>query len=84
MKSFVIWVDSQAYRGESEHAVPANVGGDGWQPHNHGVVAELVFAPSSPKIIHGNRNLRSHMERILRAVEDGRLPAKDIRIEVLQ
>lgn len=83
MRSFVIWVDSQAYRGESEHAVPANVGGDGWHTHNHGHVAELCFAPGSPKIIHGSRNLRSHVERILRAVEDGRLPANNINIEVL-
>lgn len=68
MKAFCIWVDGQAYRGESGHAVPANVGGEGWHTHNHGMVAELEFADGSPKIIHGSRNLRSHVERILRAL----------------
>lgn len=87
MRFYFIHVDGRPYLGEDpDRTIPANVGGEGWQVSNHQAVNELVFGEKGqdPKVITGERGLRSEVDRIVTRITLGALDCKRIEIEVMK
>lgn len=83
MKRYFIMVDAMDYFGESEATYEKNYGGSGWHISNHRVANHLLFEKScgnKPKLIEGEINLKSHLEKIFRYIHDGYLAGDIISI----
>ena len=63
---WTISVNGMAYMGESDETEAADYGGEGWHVSNHYRVNLLEFSgDTSPKVIEGHRNLKSHIDKIV-------------------
>lgn len=83
MKQYFIMVDAMDYFGESEATYEKNYGGSGWHVSNHRVANHLLFEKpcgNKPKLIEGEINLKSHLEKIFRYIHDGHLKGDIITI----
>lgn len=79
-----IHVDGLAYQGEDPDATypapgPAN---GGWHTYIGEEVNVLKFTDGEPHLIESVVNLRSHLERIMRRIQDGHITADRIVIEI--
>ena len=83
MRSYQIYIDGFAYLGEDvENSTPANYGGGGWHIKNNNAINNLIIADAQPKIIEGDINFRSDIDRIIRRIKHGQLKIKKILIEI--
>jgi hypothetical protein len=73
------------YMGETEETIEADIGGDGWQVSNHGKLSVLGLGEpweDEPYVIGGERNLLSHLDKIVRRMRRGLLNPVGINITV--
>lgn len=77
-----ISVNGMWYQGESNDTYDTNVGGEGWHVPNHHELNELAFGDAPGKQLIGMRNLKSHIERVMRRINDGQLRATEVRIVI--
>lgn len=81
MKKWTIWLDGQAYRGEStsaEHAHAAATGG--WSGRQPATRSAVLIGDGPAKVISGKTNLKSEMDRILSRIAEGSIDPEEITI----
>jgi len=81
--SYIIWIDGEAYRGESEATEPAPSLSGGWYDRGPETVSGIAIGGGDPYRIEGRRNLQSHIDRILRRVGTNGFLPEQISIEML-
>lgn len=82
MDEYYIFVNGQAYSGESDDVYVSDYGGNGWHINNHKEATVLLFG-GEPHKIEGNINLKSHLNKILKRSRDGQLSINKIEINVV-
>lgn len=79
-----IHVDGLAYQGEDidrTYPSPGPAAG-GFHTYTGEDINVLKFGESDPHVIEGHRNLASHIQTIMRRVQDGHVTATRIVIEI--
>lgn len=81
MKEWTIWLDGQAYRGESPTTEPAlATATGGWSGRQPATRNAVMIGGGPAKIIAGKTNLKSEMDRILSRIAEGSIDPQEITI----
>lgn len=80
MKNYFIYIDGRGYQGEDpEQTCPCDYGTTGFHSENYNYKNILIFGDRA-RAIEGNINLKSHVDKILSKIRDGKIKAKQIII----
>lgn len=80
MNNYFIYINGAGYGGEDpEKTYPCDYGGSGFHTSNHSRKNVLIFG-NEAKVIEGNICLRSHLDKILDRMREGRIIVNQIII----
>lgn len=83
MNKFVIKINGKYLKGYDETKSVGKVGNDGWQPRAYELPSiEFTKEKSEARILEGNINLKSDMDRIMNQIRFGGLEVN--KLEVLK
>ena len=82
MKRYKISVNNEYFQDISEEVYSSDIRDNGWYSYPK-QMNKLIFG-GSPKVIEGNINLKSYIDKILSAQSEGYLDIGELKIEVAE